>query len=310
MTYSIVARDPETGQMGVAVQTRYLGAGAVVPWAEAGVGVVATQGFTEVSYGPQGLARMREGVEPGEAIEALVREDSNEAVRQVAMVDARGRVAVHTGSRCVREFGSVHAEGVGAQANMVERDTVWEAMLEAFLGASGDLADRLISSLRAAEAEGGDVRGRQSAALVVVSGSREGGPWARMVDLRVDDHTDPVGELARLLSLYRAFDHLARSGEYAAAFRLPEALAELDLAATDAPGEDQIAFWRALALAGNGRIEEARSEMARIRGAEPRWTDYLRRVAEAGLFPNDPAVLDAIAPLASEQGEALAPPSE
>jgi uncharacterized Ntn-hydrolase superfamily protein len=220
-----------------------------------------------------------------------------EALRQVAMVDSRGEVAVHTGSRCVPKAGSATGDAVSAQANMMERDTVWGAMLGAYSSASGDLADRLMAALRSAEAEGGDMRGRQSAALVVVSASLEDRPWQRVIDLRVDDHPDPVGELERLLTLHRAFDHMARSNDHAAAFRLAEALAELDLAIADAPGDGQIAFWRVLALAGNGRLGEARSEMDRIRASEPRWPGYLRRVAEAGMFPNDPSVLDAIAPL-------------
>jgi uncharacterized Ntn-hydrolase superfamily protein len=240
---------------------------------------------------------MREGLDAQETLDALVREGGSEALRQVAMVDSRGSVAVHTGSRCVPKAGSATADGVSAQANMMQRDTVWGAMLGAYSSASGDLADRLIAALRAAEAEGGDMRGRQAAALVVVSGSPEDKPWHRVIDLRVDDHPDPVGELDRLLAHHRAFGHLARSGDHAAAFRLAESLEELDLAIAVAPDDDQIAFWRALALAGNGRLQEARSEMDRIRLSEPRWPGYLRRVAEAGMFPNDPSVLDAIAPL-------------
>jgi uncharacterized Ntn-hydrolase superfamily protein len=297
-----VARDPATGQLGVAVQSRYFCVGGVVRWAEPGVGAVATQSFAEASYGPLGLARMREGADAREALEALVGEDGGEAVRQVAMVDARGNVAVHTGSRCVPEAGSATADGVSAQANMMERDTVWDAMVGAYSSASGDLADRLMAALRAAEAHGGDMRGRQSAALVVVSGSPEDRPWQRIVDLRVDDHPDPLRELDRLLTVHRAFDHMARSDDHATALQFAEALAESDLAIALAPDDDQIAFWRALALTGNGRFEEARREMDRIRIIEPRWPGYLRRVAEAGMFPNDPSILDAIAPLDGQGG--------
>jgi uncharacterized Ntn-hydrolase superfamily protein len=297
MTYSIVARDPETGQLGVAVQSRYFCVGGVVPWAERGVGAIATQSFAEPSYGPLGLARMRDGASAREALDALIREDAGEALRQVAMVDARGGVAVHTGSRCVAEAGSATGDGVSAQANMMERDTVWGAMIAAYSSASGDLADRLMAALRAAEAEGGDMRGRQSAALVVVSGSAEDKRWQRIIDLRVDDHADPLGELDRLLTVHRAFDHLSRSDDHATAFRFVEALAELDLAIDGAPDDDQIAFWRALTLTGNGRFDEARKEMDRIRIINPRWPGYLRRVAEAGMFPNDPSLLDGIAPL-------------
>jgi uncharacterized Ntn-hydrolase superfamily protein len=297
MTYSIVAREPETGQLGVAVQTRYFAVGAVVPWAEPGVGAVATQSFAEPSYGPLGLARMRDGAGAGEALDALIHEDAGEALRQVAMADARGGVAVHTGARCVAEAGSATADGVSAQANMMERDTVWGAMIEAYSSASGDLAYRLMAALRAAEAEGGDMRGRQSAAILVVSGSIEDRPWARVVDLRIDDHPDPLGELERLLTVHRAFDHMSRSEDHATAFRFVEALAELDQAIALAPDDDQIAFWRALALTGNGRFDDARKELDRIRVINPRWPGYLRRVAEAGMFPNDPTILDAIAPL-------------
>jgi uncharacterized Ntn-hydrolase superfamily protein len=296
VTYSIVARDEASGQMGVAVQSRYFAVGSVVPWAEPGVGVVATQSFLEVSYGPLGLARMREGADAREALDALVQVDGEEAVRQVAMLDSGGGVAVHTGSGCVREAGFAVADEVSAQANMMERDTVWRAMVDAYTSASGDLADRLMASLVAAESEGGDVRGRQSAALLVVSGSRDDGPWKRIVDLRVDDHRAPLGELARLLAVRRAFDALDRSTDHAMALRLPEALAEADNAMATAPEDDQIAFWRVLALAGNARLQEARAEMDRIREVDPRWADFLRRIAEAGMFPNDPAVLDAIAP--------------
>jgi uncharacterized Ntn-hydrolase superfamily protein len=279
------------------VQTRYFAVGAVVPWAEPGVGAVATQSFAEPSYGRLGLARMRDGASAREALDELIREDGGEALRQVAMIDASGGVAVHTGARCVPEAGSVTADGVSAQANMMERDTVWGAMIAAYSSASGDLADRLMAALRAAEAEGGDMRGRQSAALLVVSGSIEDRPWGRVVDLRIDDHPDPLGELGRLLTVHRAFDHMSRSDDHATAFRFVEALAELDLAIAGAPDDDQIAFWRALALTGNGLFDDARKEMDRIRVINPRWPGYLRRVAQAGMFPNDQALLDAIAPL-------------
>ena len=208
MTFSIAARDPDTGELGVAVQTRWFNVGAVVPWAEPGVGAVATQSFAEISYGPKGLALMRDGAPAAEGLERMRAEDEGRETRQVAMVDAAGTVAVFTGSGCVAEAGSATGEGVTAQANMMERATVWDAMLGAYEGGAGDLADRLMAALRAAEAEGGDMRGRQSAALVVVPA--EGDPWARRFDLRVEDHRDPVGELARVLTLARAYEHLGR----------------------------------------------------------------------------------------------------
>ncbi len=170
MTYSIVVRDPRTGRFGVAVQTRYFSVGSVVPWAEPGVGAVATQSFTEISYGPRGLELMRAGASSLEALETLLAEDDGRDLRQVAMVDANGSVAVHTGARCVQAAGHAIGDGFSAQANMMERDTVWDAMVAAYAAAGGDLGERLMAALRAAEAEGGDMRGRQSAAMLVVEG--------------------------------------------------------------------------------------------------------------------------------------------
>ena len=264
VTFSIVARDPDTGEIGVAVQTRWFNVGAAVPWAEPGVGAVATQSFAEISYGPKGLALMREGAAAAEALERLRSEDAGEAKRQVAMLDASGRTAAFTGSACVAEAGSTAGDGVSAQANMMERATVWGAMLEAYEAAAGaDLADRLLAALRAAEAEGGDMRGRQSAALLVVPA--EGDAWARRFDLRVEDHPDPIGELGRLLVVGRAFEHAGRGLDLAGEMQFPEALEELDRAAELAPGDDQIAFFRATVLPAIGRPLDAREELDRIR---------------------------------------------
>ncbi len=298
MTYSIVARDPETGRLGVAVQTRYFGVGSVVPWAEPGVGAVATQSFTEPSYGPRGLELMRGGVSSLEALEALLAEDDGRDLRQVAMVDASGTVAVHTGARCVEATGHAVGDGVSAQANMMERDTVWDAMLGAFAQAEGEeFPERLMAALRAAESEGGDMRGRQSAALLVVEGDASVPAWRRMVDLRVEDHPDPVTELERLLRLARAHEHAGRGNDHAMAWRMEEAVAEMERAHTLAPEDDQIALWYGLMLPATGRPMEGRELVERARAANPRWAAYLRRFAASGLMPNDPAFLDAIMPL-------------
>ena len=209
MTYSIVARDPRTGELGVAVQSRWPSVGAGVAWAEPGVGAVATQSFTEISYGPLGLEAMRAGTPAHDALADLLAEDSRAAVRQVGMVDAIGRSAAHTGDRCVEAAGHVTSENLSIQANMMERPTVWPAMAEAYRSTDGDLADRLLAALRAAEAEGGDVRGRQSSALLVVPAS--GPRWATRFDLRVDDDRAPLDELARLLHLSRAYEAFDRT---------------------------------------------------------------------------------------------------
>jgi uncharacterized Ntn-hydrolase superfamily protein len=295
MTYSIVARDAETGQLGVAVQTCWFGVGSMVPWAEPGAGAVATQSFTEISYGPRGLELMRAGRDPASALRELLATDEGAAVRQVGMVDAGGRSAAHTGDGCVAAAGHLTESDVSVQANMMERDSVWPAMLAAYRGASGDLADRLLVALRAADAEGGDIRGRQSAALLVVPGS--GPPWAKTFDLRVEDHRAPLDELERLLRLARAYDASSRAGDLAGEGRMDEAVALDDRASSLAPDDPQIAFWHGLTLLGAGRMDEARPFFEQASGANPRFADYLRRLAAAGVFPNVPEIFDAVLPV-------------
>jgi len=297
VTYSIVARDPDTGELGVAVQSRWFSVGSVVTWAEPGVGAVATQSFAEVAHGPNGLRLLREGRTAGEALIELVAADEGEALRQVGIVDAAGNVAGHTGARCVADAGDVQDDEVSCQANMMASPSVWPAMLEAYRSTTGDLADRMLAALVAGEKAGGDARGRQSAALVVVSGDREAPPWQRAIELRVEDHPDPVGELARLLRLQRAFTHLDRGQELADAGRMEEGGAEAALAVALAPEDDQVAFFGALVLIGAGRVEEARPLLDRARAANPGWPAFLRRFAASGTIPDDPALLDAIMPL-------------
>lgn len=283
MTYSIVARDPATGELGVAVQTRWFNVGETVPWAEPGVGAVATQSFSQKSYGPLGLARMREGASAPGALETLLADDPGREVRQVGMVDASGRSAAFTGSKCVFAAGHVTAENVSIQANMMERPTVWPAMAEAFGATGGHLADRLMAALRAAEAEGGDVRGRQSAALLVVPSS--GPAWATRYDLRVEDDRGPLDELARLLRVARAYEAFDRSQEPALAGDLISAAATMIVAHELAPDDDQITLWAALMLAGAGRMDEARGLFDEARRAEPRSAEHLRRFLAAGHLP-------------------------
>ena len=289
MTYSIVARDPVTGELGVAVQTRWPNVGSVVPWAEPGVGAVATQSFAEESYGPLGLARMREGASAQEALDRLLADDADRDVRQVGMVDATGRAAAFSGSRCVFAAGHVTGDGVSIQANMMERPTVWPAMADAFASTEGPLADRLMAALQAAEAEGGDVRGRQSAALLVVPAS--GPAWATRYDLRVEDHRRPLDELARLLRLARAYEAFDRSEAPARAGDLATATAAMEEAHALAPDDDQITLWTAMFLAGAGRLPEARRMFAEATNAEPRSGEHLRRFLAAGHLPEQVAPL-------------------
>jgi uncharacterized Ntn-hydrolase superfamily protein len=295
MTYSIVARDPATGALGGAVQTRWFNVGAGVLWAEPGVGAIATQSFSEPSYGPVGLDRLRGGESPAEALAALLAADPGEAVRQVGMVDARGRSAAHTGSRCVFAAGHVTGPDVSIQANMMERPSVWPAMRDAFAAATGDLADRLMAALVAAEAEGGDVRGRQSAALLVVPGGADAKPWSRTVDVRVEDHDAPNEELARLLRVARAYDAFDAATDLATAGDPAAAVTANERALALAPDDDQLRLWHAVFLAGAGRLDEGREAYRRAVAVEPRGGEHLRRFLAAGHLPAEVApLLDAL----------------
>src|SRR5437660_8040749 len=233
MTYSIVARDGETGELGVAVQSHYFQVGPVVPWALAGVGAVATQSMVNVSFGPLGVEYMRLGYTAEQALKALLAADSQPESRQVALVDAAGNVAVHTGAKCIPAAGHRTGDGFSCQANLMEKDTVWDAMHEAYNSTDAPLAERMMAALDAAEAEGGDIRGKQSAARLVVSGKPTGRSWEdRVIEIRVEDAPDPLPELRRLLRVKRAYmalndaDRGADGGDQAAAAaRLEEALA-------------------------------------------------------------------------------------
>src|SRR2546421_12195950 len=207
MTYSIVARDQETGELGVAVQSHYFQVGPVVPWALAGVGAVATQSMVNVSFGPLGLDYLKAGYTAGQALKALLAGDSEPRSRQVSIVDAAGNVATHTGAKCIPAAGHRTGDGFSVQANLMEKDTVWDAMAAAYSSAKAPLAERLLAALDAAEAEGGDIRGKQSAAMLVVTGNPTGHTWEdRIIDLRVEDAPDPLAELRRLLHIKRAYE--------------------------------------------------------------------------------------------------------
>ncbi len=286
MTYSIVAREPTTGALGIAVQSRYFAAGQVVPWIEAGVGVIASQSFANSRYGYAGLELLRSGLAPEEVLDQLVREDAGEATRQVAIMDAHGRMAVHTGAKCVAAAGHTLGAHCTAQANMMARDTVWQAMVHAFEQASGELAERLLAALEAAEQEGGDLRGKQAAGLIVVTGTPTGiEKLDRLVDLRIDDHPDPVGELKRLLPYARAHQCVRSATDKATAGDFTGALAELDACVAAYPHESQFLFRRALVLLPLGRVEEAREMVRQAHAIHPGWSAILLRFADAGAIP-------------------------
>jgi uncharacterized Ntn-hydrolase superfamily protein len=310
VTYSIVARDDRSGELGVAVQSHFFGVGSLVSWAEAGVGAIATQSVADPSYGPRGLELMRGGASAPEALHRLLAEDRQERVRQVAFIDRHGRVATHTGSRCIREAGHRVADGVSAQANIMERPTVPDAMVAAFRASGGGLAERLVEALEAAEREGGDLRGRQSAALLVVAPRASGRPTEdRLYDLRVDDHPDPVAELGRLLALSRAYERVDIGDELAAAGNVEAALAEYAAAHSEQPDSPELAFWHGVALAANGREDEARPLLERAYARGEGWRELLRRLPDAGLFPNDPELVTRMT-LSGRQdvSEAIPPP--
>jgi len=289
MTYSIVARDPDSGELGVAVQTRWPNVGSIVPWAEPGVGAVATQSFAEESYGPLGLTRMRDGMAPADALDLLLAEDPGRETRQVGIVDATGRSAAHTGAQCVEAAGHLTDVDLSIQANMMERATVWPAMAATYEATAGALADRLMAALLAAEREGGDVRGRQSAAILVVPAT--GPAWATRYDLRVDDSRAPLDELSRLLRLARGYEAFDRAQDQAQAGDLSAAADSMADARRLAPDDDQITLWASLFVAGAGRLDEAQRLFAEAGRAEARSGEHLRRFLTAGHLPPDVAPL-------------------
>jgi uncharacterized Ntn-hydrolase superfamily protein len=288
MTYSIVARDQQTGELGVAVQSHFFGVGAIVSWAEAGVGAVATQSIVEPAYGPRGLELMGSGKSAPESLHRLLADDPQESVRQVAMVDRWGRVAVHTGGKCIEAAGHRVGDQVTVQANMMALPTVWDAMLNAYRATDGDLCDRLLAALDAAEGEGGDIRGRQSAALLVVKAKATGKPLEdRTADLRVDDHPQPLGELRRLLEMKRAYDRVDLADELAARGEYEAALAEYSAAHESQPDNSELAFWHGVALALGGREDDARPLLEQAYAEHDGWRELLRRLPASGLIPAD-----------------------
>ncbi|ORB72576.1 DUF1028 domain-containing protein [Mycobacterium scrofulaceum] len=294
MTFSLLARDPRTGHLGVASQSHYLGVGSVVTWAEAGVGVVATQAFALRGYGPRGLALMRAGSRAPDALRQLLRSDADREIRQVAFLDAAGDFAIHSGTRCVGAAGVARGEHVVGLGNMLDNDGVPQAMVRGFDGADGDLAHRLLAGLLAADEAGGDIRGRQSAAVLVVDGAPTDAPWDGIVrDLRVEDDQDPVGELNRLLELNDAVDEMSQvvfdpSGPILGPPQ-PDcvylsAVASLAAVATALGDNPEATFWQAVLQARRGRTDEARQLLEIATRHNPRLVTFFSRLADAGIL--------------------------
>ncbi len=289
-TYSIVARDPATGNFGVAVQSHWFQVGTAVPWLEAGVGAVATQSFTRVDYGPLGLALMRSGKTADEALQSLLATDPERDVRQVAMVDRAGRVAAWTGPKCIQAAGNQAGKGYSVQANLMDAPAVWPAMAHAYESADGDFAERLLAALDAAQAAGGDIRGRQSAALVIVRAESSGRPWEdRLVDLRVDDSPAPLAELRRLLELRHAYDEEDLGDAASAKGDWPAALEHYSRGSRLAPDNVELLFWKGQALFVSGDETAALQVFRQVFAREPRWARLVPRLAAVGLLPTDPA---------------------
>ena len=289
MTYSIVARDPETGELGIAVQSHWFAVGPIVPWARPGVGAVATQANVAVAYGPAGLDALARGEPPAQALSGLLAADPKRAHRQVAMVAADGAVAAHTGSACLRYAGDIQGDGVSCQANIMTSEAVWPAMLEAYADADGPLPQRLLTALFAAEGAGGDLRGRQSAAILVVPAAGE--PWETVTSLRVEDHPEPLVELERLVRFDQAYRLASRGDECLAAARFDDAARLYGEAVAQAPESDELQFWAGLGAAQSGDLETGLRHIRAAIAVQPAWREMLARLTPDHA-PAAAAVLD------------------
>ena len=294
-TYSIVAYDERTGQFGVAVQSHWFSVGALVPWARAGVGAVATQSFVKVEYGPDGIALMESGKSAKEALNQLISKDSGQAVRQVAMIDNKGSVAAHTGENCIYAAGHKIGKNYSVQANLMEKETVWDAMAKAFENAEGALAKRMMASLEAAENEGGDIRGKQSAAMLIVTGQPTGLPWEDIVmDIRVDDSRYPLKELKRLIRIHTAYQHANKGDHYLETNEVEKALIEYDLASELYPENPELPYWSAVTMVGMGKLDKALPIFSKVFKKEPRLRTMTPRIVDAGLLPKEEYILKLI----------------
>jgi uncharacterized Ntn-hydrolase superfamily protein len=294
-TFSIVARDPATGALGVAVQSHWFSVGSIVAWAEAGVGAVATQSFVDPSYGKNGLELMRAGKSAPDTLKELLEKDEGREVRQVAMIDAQGRVDAWTGKDDIQAAGHIVGTNFSVQANLMLNDKVWPAMARAFESTKGDLADRMLAALDAAQAAGGDIRGRQSAAMIVVTGKPTGMAWKdRTFDLRVDDSPQPLVELRRLVRLQRAYNHM-NAGDLAVEKKDNEgALREYGAAEKLVPNSAEMIYWHAVALVNMGRVEESLPLFRRVFAMDRNWITLTPRLPKSGLLPDDPKLIQRI----------------
>jgi uncharacterized Ntn-hydrolase superfamily protein len=294
-TYSIVAQDSVTGDLGVAVQSHWFSVGSMVTWAEAGVGAVATQSFVDPTYGPLGLSLMRGGKTARQALDGLLAADPGRDVRQVAMIDARGNVATHTGTKCIQGAGHAAGRRYSVQANLMANDRIWGAMSRAFESARGDLADRMLAALDAAQEAGGDIRGKQSAAILIVKGASTGKPWPdRVMDLRVEDHDAPLAELRRLILVHRAYDHMNRGDLAVEHGDVDGALREYSAAEAMFPDNLEMKFWHAVALVNAGRTTESLPIFESVFKVDRNWATLVPRLPASGTLVADEKTLERI----------------
>lgn len=285
-TFSIVARDAKTGEMAVGVQSHWFSVGTAVPWGEAGVGVVATQSFVNKSYGPKGLELMKNGKTAPEALQQLLNEDEGREVRQVAIIDTNGRVNAHTGKNCIEFASQIVGNNYSVQSNMMLNDKVCPAMSKAFEGSEGKpLAERILLALQAAQAAGGDIRGKQSAAILVVAGRKTGSPWNdRLIDLRVDDNDTPLKEMERLLKLFRAYEHMDKGDLATEKNDMKLAMEEYGAAMKLFPKNLEMQYWTAITLANNKKVKEAAAMLQKIYKQDANWRELTKRLPKVNLL--------------------------
>lgn len=294
-TYSIVAYDEKTGDMGVAVQSHWFSVGTIVTWGEAGVGVVATQSFVNPAFGPGGLELLKKGKTPQEAVDELLKSDEGREFRQLAILDSKGKAASFTGKLCIQPAGNIVGKGFSVQANLMSNDNIWPAMEEAFKNSKGSLAERMLVALEAAEKAGGDVRGKQSAALLVVRAKSTGKVWEdRLVDIRVDDSSEPLPELRRLLKVHQAYKHM-NDGDLAIEKNdMDAAMKEYSSAMKMFPDNLEMKYWTAVALANKGNMKEALPMFREIFAKDKNWRELTPRLLPNGLLKVTPDQLTEI----------------
>ncbi|WP_250434495.1 DUF1028 domain-containing protein [Hanstruepera flava] len=284
-TYSIVARDSVTGEMGVAVQSHWFSVGSIVTYGKAGVGVVATQSLVNPSYGPKGLALMSEGKSPQDALNTLLAQDSGQMYRQVAFLNSKGEVATHTGDLCIAEAGHKQGNNFSVQANMMLKNTVWDAMAEAFERAKGSLSERILAAMKAAENERGDIRGKQSAAILIVKGESTGNSWEdKVMDLRVEDHDNPIQELERLIQIHKAYDFMNK-GDLAMEHGNSTEAETLYMKAQNLfPENLEMQYWYAINLLNNKQFEKAKPILKSIFKQNKDWKTLTSRLVVSKLL--------------------------